>query len=159
MSVLNKGIRLLVSIIICEAAGIVGSLFTISAINSWYITLNKPFFSPPNWLFGPVWTLLYFLMGISIYLVWNQKAAKINKKIAYKVFLAQLLLNTLWSILFFGLKNPAAGFVGILFLWFFIFRSIQEFKKISPWSSYLLYPYLAWVSFATLLNLAIVVLN
>ena len=158
MRAFTKVAQLVTAIVACEGAGIVGSLFTISAINSWYITLNKPIFSPPNWLFGPVWTLLYFLMGVSLYLIWN-KRTKINKKIAYKVFFAQLLLNTLWSVLFFGLKNPAAGFVGILLLWYFIFRTIQEFKKISTLSSYLLYPYLAWVSFATLLNLAIVVLN
>lgn len=150
---------LLASILLAQAAGGLGSLFTFSAIPTWYVTLNKPFFSPPNWVFGPVWTLLYTLMGISAYLVWRQ--VQFNKKSLpfWHVYATQLILNTLWSILFFGFKLPGLAFIEILAMWYFIVRTIQEGKKIVPWSAYLLYPYLAWVSFASLLNLAIYLLN
>ena len=145
-------IRLILCIIICEAAGIIGSFFTISSISAWYQNLNKPFFSPPNFLFGPVWLILYFLMGVSLYLVWNSKKDK-------KWFWIQLFLNFIWSIAFFGLRNPILGFAVIVLLLISIFITIKSFYKINKTSSYLLIPYFAWVSFATLLNLAIVILN
>ncbi len=150
---MNKHLKLIVSIIICEAAGIVGSIFTINSVNTWYTTLNKPFFNPPSWLFGPVWTVLYLLMGISLYLVWG------NKKVNLKWFWTQLILNSLWSIIFFGLKNPAIAFIEIVFLWYAIFRTIKSFEKVNKIAAYLLYPYILWVSFASVLNLAIVILN
>jgi tryptophan-rich sensory protein len=151
--------KLVLSLLVSEGAGIFGSLFTVNAINTWYVTLNKPFFSPPNWVFGPVWTLLFALMGVSLYIVWNKKIDKKVKAHAMSLFFKQLFLNFLWSIFFFTFKNPAAGLVEIVIMWYFIFETIKAFKKIDTTSAYLLYPYLAWVSFATLLNFAIFVLN
>ncbi len=152
-------LALALSIFIAQAAGGIGSLFTISAISSWYIYLNKPFFSPPNWLFGPVWTILYALMGISAYLVWRKYQFSKKSLAFWHVYGAQLILNALWSILFFGLKQVGLALVEILVMWYFIARAIQEGGRLSKWSSYLLYPYIAWVTLATLLNLAILVLN
>lgn len=142
-----------------QAAGGIGSLFTFSAIPTWYAYLNKPFFSPPNYLFGPVWTLLYMLMGISAYLVWRKYQFGKKATPFWHVYWTQLVLNTLWSILFFGFKVPGAAFVEIMAMWYFIARTIAEGKNIDKWSAYLLYPYIAWVSFAALLNLAIYMLN
>ncbi len=147
------------SIVAAQAAGAIGSIFTFSAITDWYIYLNKPIFSPPNWVFGPVWTLLYTLMGISAYLVWRKYQFGKKAQGFWHVYAAQLILNALWSVLFFGLKFTGLALVEILAMWYFIARSIQEGKKLSPWSAYLLYPYLAWVTFASILNLAIWLLN
>jgi translocator protein len=150
---------LALSILVAQAAGAIGTLFTFSAIPTWYAYLNKPFFSPPNYLFGPVWTLLYTLMGIAAYLVWRKY--QFSKKAIgfWHVYGTQLALNALWSILFFGLKDIGVALVEILALWYFIARCIQEGRKLSIWVVYLFLPYLAWVSFATLLNLAIYILN
>lgn len=150
-------IKLIFAIAFCQFAGLVGSVFTFQAIPTWYATLNKPFFSPPNWIFGPVWTILYTLMGISLYLVWTSKSKL--KGEALKIFYAQLVLNSLWSIMFFGLKAPTLALLEILILWIFIAVSIVRFYKIHKTSAYLLLPYLLWVSFASVLNLAIVLLN
>lgn len=149
--------KLVVSLLLPFIAGGIGSYFTFSEITSWYSTLEKPFFTPPNWVFGPVWTLLYILMGMAFYLVWQTKKGK--KVLAYKYYFSQLLLNTLWSIVFFGLHQPVWAFVLILFLWFAIFQTITQFLRIHKLAGQLLYPYIAWVSFASLLNLGIVVLN
>lgn len=145
-------IKLFLAIVICESAGLIGSLFTFSAIPTWYATLNKPFFSPPNFVFGPVWTTLYFLMGVSLYLVWM-------KKKSLTIFWIQLFFNVTWSLVFFGLKNPLLALINIIFLWTAIFLTIKHFFRISKLAAYLLVPYLLWVSFASLLNLAIVILN
>lgn len=150
---------LLLFILLSQSAGIMGSLFTFSAIPTWYATLDKPFFSPPNYLFGPVWTALYTLMGISAYLVYRRYQFGKKAKLFWQVYWAQLILNTLWSILFFGFKEPGLAFVEIGALWYFIVRTIQESKKLDQKAAYLLYPYLAWVSFASLLNAAIYFLN
>lgn len=150
---------LLLSIAIAQLAGGIGSFFTFDAIPTWYYFLNKPFFSPPNWLFGPVWTLLYTLMGISAYLVWRRYQFGKKATAFWHVYWTQLALNTLWSILFFGFKLTGLAFIEILAMWYFIVRSIQEGNKLDKWSAYLLYPYLAWVSFASLLNLSIWFLN
>lgn len=149
----NKTVRLFVFILMCQGAGLVGSIFTFDSINTWYSTLQKPFFNPPNYIFGPVWTLLYTMMGISLFLVWGKKKANL------RWFWAQLALNTLWSIVFFGLKNPSAALVVVVFLWISIFKTIISFKKVNKNASYLLYPYLTWVTFASILNLAIMLLN
>lgn len=154
-----KIIPLLFSIGVCFLAAAVGSVFTIGAIDTWYVTLDKPFFSPPNWVFGPVWTLLYLLMGISLYLVWITKTEKRQKKLGITFFFIQLGLNALWSIIFFGLKSPSVAFVGIILLWLAIFLTIKNFLQLSKAAGWLLVPYLAWVSFATILNLSIVLLN
>ncbi len=144
--------KLLLSIGICLGAGIVGSFFTISSIPTWYVTLNKPSFSPPNWIFGPVWTILYILMGISLYLVWTKKKIP-------PVFWIQLILNAAWSVIFFGLKNPTLALIEIAALWIVIVLTIKAFSKINKLAGRLLIPYLLWVSFASILNLMIVLLN
>lgn len=154
---ITKISRLVLSIGICLGAGFIGSVFTTSSIPVWYANLNKPFFSPPNWIFAPVWTILYILMGISLYLVWVSKN-KLKQK-GIKLFFIQLGLNVLWSIIFFGLKNPVLAFINILALWITIFLTIQSFKKINKLAGNLLIPYLLWVSFATILNLSITILN
>lgn len=146
--------KLILSIALCLGAGIIGSFFTASAIPTWYATLVKPSFSPPNWIFGPVWTTLYILMGISLYLVWTSK-----KKIVPNIFWVQLILNASWSIVFFGMKNPELAFVNIIALWVVISLTIEKFSKISKTASYLLYPYLTWVTFALFLNFSIAELN
>ncbi len=143
----------------CELVGILSTPFTLSAITDWYQYLQKPSFSPPNWVFGPVWTILYFLMGVSVFIIWNQKSQKSLKRTALVYFSLQLGLNFLWSLLFFGLRNPLLGLVDIVLLIIFILLTIKSFWKISPLAAGLLLPYLLWVSFATMLNIAIGVLN
>ena len=150
---MNKYLKLLLSIAICESAGLIGSIFTFNSVGSWYLTLNKPFFNPPSWIFAPVWTTLYLLMGISLYLVWGAK------KISLKWFWVQLALNALWSIIFFGLKNPTLALIEIILLWTSILLTIKSFWKVKRGAAYLLFPYLLWVSFAAILNFSIVVLN
>ncbi len=150
---------LVASVLVAQLSGVIGSFFTFSAIPTWYIYLNKPSLSPPNWLFGPVWTLLYTLMGISAYLVWRRHQFGKKSLPFWRVYWTQLVLNALWSIIFFGFKFTGLAFIEILAMWYFIARSIQEGHKLSHWSTYLLYPYLAWVSFAGLLNLSVWLLN
>lgn len=144
--------RLIFSIGVCLGAGIIGSVFTFSSIPTWYAALNKPSFSPPNWVFGPVWTILYLLMGISLYLVWQKKKVP-------AVFWVQLVLNALWSVIFFGLKNPVLAMLDIAVLWVAIYLTIKSFYPISKIAAYLLLPYLLWVTLASVLNLSIVILN
>lgn len=151
--------KLLISVIGCELVGFLGTPFTISAIPTWYATLNKPFFAPPNWIFRPVWTLLYFLMGVAFYLIWKQGWKKKKVKTAGLFFLAQLVLNFVWSPIFFGLRAPLLGLTVIVAMWILIVMTMKKFHPLSRWAFYLLVPYLLWVSFATILNAAIVVLN
>lgn len=138
-------------------AGFIGSFATTPAIPTWYQSLNKPIFNPPNWLFAPVWTLLFILMGIAAWLVFikgNQQKSQ-----ALKLFFIQLVFNTLWSILFFGLKSPTLALGEIIILWALIYKTQKAFLKQDKLAGWLLVPYLAWVSFAAILNLSIVVLN
>jgi tryptophan-rich sensory protein len=155
---MKKSVLLVLCVVICLCAGAIGSFFTASSISTWYAGLNKPSFNPPSWIFGPVWTILYILMGVSLFLVVKRGFSKKNK-LALKFFGVQLVLNTLWSILFFGLRNPLLAFVDIILLWIFILLTILKFYRISKWSSYLLMPYILWVSFASVLNYAIWMLN
>lgn len=150
-------LKLIFSIGLCLGTGLLGSIFTGPSITTWYATLNKPAFSPPNWVFAPVWTTLFILMGISLYLIWITKD-RLKQK-AFNLFFVQLALNVLWSILFFGMHNPILAFVDILILWWTIFLTIKAFSKINKLAGQLLWLYLAWVSFATLLNLSIIILN
>ena len=159
LNIVKKLSKFLISAIGCELAGIATTPFTISSIPTWYQTLQKPPFSPPNWIFGPVWTILYFLMGVVAYLIWVKGLEKKAVKTALKFFLAQLLFNFFWSLLFFGLHSPILGLIDILILWALILITIIKFSKISKTAAYLLVPYLLWVSFATILNLSIVLLN
>ena len=159
---ITKHMKLAPSILICLAAGIIGSAFTMPAIAGWYATLAKPAFSPPNWLFGPAWTVLYILMGASLYLVWSKnstlKEAK-WKSIAIRAFALQLILNVAWSVLFFGLHSPALGFVGIVALWISIAATMRLFRKIDRKAFWLLVPYILWVSFAAMLNFSVWMMN
>ena len=150
-----KIIRFLVSILLPQLVGLFASFFTVSSISSWYVNIQKPVFTPPSFVFAPAWTLLYFLMGISLFLIWNKK---VNKK-AIKLFGIQLFLNFLWSFLFFGLKSPILGFIGIIILWIFILFTIIEFYKIDKKAGILLIPYIIWVTFAGILNFSIFILN
>lgn len=151
--------KLFITILGCEIVGLLGTPFTATAIPTWYIFLEKPFFSPPNWIFGPVWALLYFLMGVSAYLAWTtDKKTKLVHH-ALHLFWIQLLLNFLWSLFFFGLHSPVLGLIDIIALLGFIFLTIQAFMKISRPAAYLLIPYFVWVCFATLLNAGILLLN
>lgn len=150
---------LVISLLVCLSAGVIGSLFTYQAIPTWYATLVKPPFNPPNWVFGPVWTTLYIMMGISLYILWNKKSKKVEKKLGLRYFSVQLVLNALWSIVFFGLRSPLSAFFVIIALWVVLFLTTRSFYSVSRVASWLLIPYLLWVSFASLLNFAIVTLN
>ncbi|MBI5401814.1 MAG: tryptophan-rich sensory protein [Ignavibacteriae bacterium] len=146
-----KWIKLIVSLALPQIAGIIGSLFTIKSIPAWYAALNKPAINPPNWIFGPVWITLYVMMGISFYLIWIKKDVP-GFGFLFSVFIFQLILNALWSIIFFGLKSPGFAFLEIIFLWLAILMCIIFFYKVSKTASLLLLPYLLWVSFASALN-------
>lgn len=146
-------------VLLCLSAGGIGSAFTVSAIPEWYATLNKPSFSPPNWLFAPVWTLLYILMGLAAALVWQKGLQNPRVRTSLVIFLIQLILNMVWSVLFFGLRSPLCGLVDILFLWAMILVTIAQFSKISVPAALLLIPYILWVTFASGLNLGIFLLN
>ena len=154
-----KIIKLVAAILICQAAGIIGSVFTAPNIQTWYASVEKPPFNPPNWLFAPVWTVLFLLMGISLYLVWDKGVKNGKVRIALSVFAAQLVLNVVWSVLFFGLQSPLYAFVEIMILWIAIAFTIFTFYRISKRAGLILVPYLLWVSFAMVLNYYIWVLN
>src|SRR3989344_335854 len=152
-------IRLIITITISELAGIIGSIFTFSAIPTWYATLAKPTLNPPSWIFGPVWTTLYALMGISAFLVWKKGWDHKDVRKALGVFLFQLVLNAVWSIIFFGLHSPLWALVNIIFMWLAIVWTMVIFYKISKPAMWLLLPYILWVSFASYLNYSILILN
>lgn len=146
------------SIIVCLGLGFLSGISTVDSINGWYTTLNKPFFQPPNWIFGPMWSVLYAMMGIAFALIWN-KTTDLNKKKPYLLFASQFILNLLWSPIFFGFQRPDIALVLIVVLLILIALTIKAFKSINIIASRLLWPYFLWVSFATLLNLSIVLLN
>jgi len=160
-----KIIKFLLAIILCEGAGVVGSFFTTPSIGSWYATLVKPSFNPPNWVFGPAWTLLFFLMGVGLYLIWTSSNVLSQSKdsrgqfgqrrITVLFFIQQLSLNILWSAIFFGLHNPMLAFFEIIILWLAILMTIFYFAKISKTAAWLFLPYILWVSFAGFLNFSI----
>ena len=153
-------IQLLIWIIIAQLAGIVGSAFTTSNIPAWYALLHKPPFNPPNWIFAPVWETLYIMMGISAYLVWrNWKNNNYETAKALFVFINQLILNAAWSVIFFGQHRILFAFAVIVLLWVVILVNMIQFYKISKPAGWLIVPYILWVSFASVLNLSIWVLN
>ena len=152
-------VKLIVSIIICQAIGGIGSIFTAPSIPTWYASLAKPWFTPPNWVFAPVWITLFLLMGISMYLIWEKGIGKKNVKVALSVFGAQLVLNAIWSILFFGLQSPFYAFIEIIILWIAILATIISFYKISRPAGIILIPYIVWVTIASSLNYYIWILN
>lgn len=149
--------RFILSVLLCQGVGLAGGFFTASSVSSWYPLLNKPSFNPPGFVFGPVWTVLYFLMGVSLFLVWQSK--KKEKGLAFMVFGIQLFFNFLWSLLFFGLQCPACAFVEIILLLIAIILTMVLFFKISRVASLMLIPYLLWVSFASVLNYYLFILN
>lgn len=152
-------LKFIVSISLCFSVAFLGSVFTFSSISTWYAQLNKPFFNPPDWIFGPVWTILYFLMAIAFYIVWDKDVKNKTKEQAIQIFLFQLALNLLWSLVFFGFQNPLLALVVIIALWLSIFMTIKYLYKLAKIAAYLLVPYILWVSFASILNFAIVILN
>ncbi len=152
-------LRLIGAIGVTQLAGAIGSVFTVSAISTWYATLVKPALNPPSWVFGPVWTTLYLLMGIAAFLVWYKGQERKDVTRALVVYGVQLVLNATWSIVFFGLQNPGLALVNIVLLFVSIVVTMILFYKISRPAMYLLIPYIAWVSFASYLNYAIYVLN
>ncbi|HSV27213.1 MAG TPA: TspO/MBR family protein, partial [Sedimentisphaerales bacterium] len=149
------GIFVLISLL----AGLVGSMFTATSVRTWYATLNRPALTPPGWVFGPVWTALYIMMGIAAGLVWSKGIASPAVKAAIAAFIIQLILNALWSFLFFGLQSPLYGLIDIIALWFAIAVTIFLFRRVDLYAALLLVPYLLWVTFATFLNIRIWQLN
>ncbi len=152
-------LKLIIAISICLLAGFIGSIFISKSVSTWYTPLNKPYFNPPDWVFAPVWTTLFILMGISLYLVWSKGLEAEGVKLAIIIFGVQLFFNILWSLLFFALQSPFYAFIDIIVLWIMILFTIVCFYRISPFSSYLLFPYILWVSFAAVLNFMILRLN
>ncbi|KKS31673.1 MAG: TspO and MBR like protein [Candidatus Amesbacteria bacterium GW2011_GWA2_42_12] len=155
MKNLDKLFKLIVAVSVSEIVGIIGSVFTTSSIQTWYAALAKPALNPPAWVFGPVWTILYFLMGVAAFLVWEKGLNKKDVKIALIIFDVQLALNIFWSIIFFGLRSSGWAFVEIIFLWLAILATIILFARISRPAAWLLLPYIVWVSFAGYLNYSI----
>ena len=151
--------RLIISLIVCQLAGIIGSIFTTPAIPGWYASLKKPAFSPPNWLFGPVWITLFLLMGISLFIVWRKGSDTPLVRNGLMIFGVQLIFNVLWSVAFFGMKSPLGGLIVIVILWIAILLTIIQFSKISELAAVLLIPYIVWVSFASILNTSLYLLN
>jgi len=154
----KNNIRLLYSLLITIGVGAIAGIATASNINAWYAQLTKPSFNPPNSIFGPVWTVLYILMGIALFLVWKQPASE-KKSTALGIFFVQLFLNFCWSFIFFYFHQIGFALIDISLLWIFIIITIFQFSKFSRLASWLLVPYICWVSFATILNAAIFHLN
>jgi translocator protein len=152
-------LRLFFSLAACFSAGFIGSIFTGDSVRSWYPLLLKPSFTPPSWLMAPVWFLLYILMGISAFLIWRKGVRDFQVKESMIIFVIQLLLNILWSYAFFGLRSPLYGLIVIVPLWTAILLTIINFHRISKTAAFLLIPYSVWISYATVLNFAIYILN
>ncbi len=156
---LNDFSKFVVALVVSESAGIIGTVFVAPSITGWYAGLARPEFAPPNWLFGPVWTILFALMGIAAFLVWRKGLERWDVKIALGIFLGQLVLNTLWSVIFFGMHFPGGALIEITLLWLAILATIIAFSKVSKPAAWLLAPYVLWVSFAAYLNYSIWMLN
>ncbi len=154
---IKKIFKLFLSILVCELAGVIGSFATNQSVSTWYQNLKKTPISPPDWVFAPVWTIIFALMGVSLFLILEGKGK--NKKKALWFFSVQLFLNILWSFLFFGFQLPLIAFLEIIILWIFIFLTIKEFSKINKQTKWLFLPYIIWVSFAALLNFWIWFIN
>ena len=152
-------LQIVTFIVAAEIIGITGSVFTISSIPTWYASLNKPSFNPPNWIFGPVWTILYATLGLSAYLIWKKGWVNKDVKITLGIFALQFIVNLKWTFLFFGLHSTLLGLIAIAILWVLIVLTIIKFYQLSKPAGLLMIPYLLWVSFATLLNFYIWKLN
>jgi len=151
-------VSLIVAILICFGAAAVGSFFTAKSVSTWYVTLNKPTWNPPGWLFGPVWTILYLMMATSIWLIWSKFTFK-DYPVIYSIFTLQLILNVLWSGIFFGLRQPGWAVMDIAVLWLLILLYVLLTWPVSKAASLLFVPYLLWVGFAGVLNFTIWRLN
>ena len=147
------------SILIPLLVGYVGAIVTLSQISTWYATLAKPWWSPPNWLFGPIWTTLYVLMGIALFLVWREGIHRRDVRFAILIFAVQLVLNLLWSVVFFSFHALFGSFIIVMFLWLAILANIIAFLIITKWAGFLLVPYIIWVSIASYLNYSVYLLN
>lgn len=152
---MKEWVKLVAAILICQAAGFIGSIFTYSSVSTWYQDINKPGFNPPDWVFAPVWFSLFTLMGISLYEVWGEEKAKIP----IVLFSSQLILNVVWSFLFFGLHLPFYALAEVIMLWIAILATIISFFRISKSAALLMIPYLLWVSLAAVLNYYVFILN
>ena len=150
---MQKILRIAVVLMTCLVIGYLSGMMTKESITTWYPTVTKPFFNPPNWVFAPVWTVLYIMMGIAGGLVWNKiETDEKNVKTAFKYFIIQLALNAVWSFIFFYLHNPFLALVEIILLWLMIYETSNQFKLIDKKAAILMIPYLAWVIFAMILN-------
>lgn len=156
---LSSTLKLVIAILTCEVIGFTSGLIGSAAMNTWFDNLQKPSWNPPNYLFGPVWTFLYALMGIAFWLIWKNATPESNKRSAYTVFALQLFLNFCWSIIFFRFQAPFIALIEILFLLAMILLTAYHFSKISKTAAYLLIPYALWVSFASVLNYTLWSLN
>lgn len=156
---MKNWLRLLISITIPLVVGSSASFFTVTGLGSWYSSIQKPSWNPPNWVFGPVWTTLYIMMGIAFYLVWKSDVPKLKKANAIMLWVVQLVFNFLWSLIFFNLHQIGWAMADIVVLWFFIFLTIVAFSKINKLAAWLMVPYISWVTFAAILNYTIWQLN
>ncbi len=159
MSKTKSILGLLGWIALSQMTGVVGGLFTAPSVRTWYPELEKPSFSPPNWVFGPVWTVLYALMGVAAWLVWKNAVGKPIARAGLWIFGIQLVLNALWSVVFFGLREPMWAWMELIALWIAILVTADHFIRINRWAGLLMIPYLAWVTFAGVLNYYIWQLN
>jgi tryptophan-rich sensory protein len=156
----NLGLKkLLASLVLCFGAAAIGSMVTRPAVASWYVTVQKPVFSPPNEVFAPVWTILYLLMAVALYLVWHKRENGVRDNLALQLFAVQLTLNVFWSVVFFGLHSIGGGLIVICLLGMTLLATIRRFGSISRFAAACLIPYFLWLSFATVLNFAIWRLN
>lgn len=156
---MSNTLKLIISIALPLIIGFTASLFTTPEISGWFTTLQKPSWNPPNWLFAPVWTILYILMGIAFYIIWKWEGNKNSKQLAITFFIIQLLLNFCWSFIFFNQHQVMFAFIEIIILWTFILLTIISFAKRNKLAAWLLVPYISWVSFAAILNFTIWKLN
>ena len=156
---MNNSLKLIIAIAIPVAVGAISGFFTATGVESWYQTINKPSWNPPGWIFAPVWTTLYIMMGVALFLVWKSDSSDILKKTAITLFTIQLVLNFFWSFIFFDQHQIGWALVEIIAMWIFILLTIFAFGNISKLAAWLLVPYISWVSFATILNYTIWKLN
>ena len=156
---MSNVIKLIVAVTVPLAVGGLSGFATARGVDAWYPTLVKPSFNPPAWVFGPTWTVLYILMGVALFLVWQQGLNTQGVRLALFVFGVQLMLNALWSIIFFRMQSPGWAFAEIILLWIAIIATLWAFWRVMPAAGWLLVPYLAWVSFAAVLNGSIWFLN
>jgi tryptophan-rich sensory protein len=155
----SSAVKIFIAILICLGIGFLGSIATQTSVNTWYTTLNKPSFNPPNWLFAPVWTTLFILMGISAGIVWSKGFYHVWVKTALYHFGIQLILNASWSIVFFGYRSPLIGLITIVILVIMVLLTFKWFRIVNKTAAYLLIPYILWIAYATALNFEIWRLN